>query len=159
MNILLRNGSREQTGSVTFEGLCSTAAHATAGGSAWTFRRSGFLRPTVSVRRVGSTELLTAQITASGRCELTIDGRQLRWKATSCLRGEFAWLSIDGTELIRYRPRMPWRNTQQVIDVVSGDLPAETATLLALLGAFLLMLTVNDAAAVTAAVLAATIVS
>lgn len=160
MNILLRHGSTEQTGSVTLEGFCRTAARAVAGGKAWTFRRSGLLHPTVSVRRDGeSTAPLVAGIGATGRCDLTLDGRQYRWKATSCLRGQFAWLAADGTELIRYRPRMPWRRGAQEIDVLAADLPAETAALLALLGAFLLMLTVNDAAAVTAAIVAAAIVS
>jgi len=160
MNLLLRDGNEERAGSVTLLGFCSTTGRAESGGRAWTFKRLGFLKPVVTVRRAGeTTDLLRARVTASGNCELSLDGRQFRWRPTSCLRGEYAWVSGEGAEVIRYRQRMPWRRGAQRIEIVAHELPADTAALLGLLGAFLLMLTVNDAAAITAAIIAASIVS
>jgi hypothetical protein len=113
------------------------------------------LPPRGTLRRGGDgAPVFAAPVTMAGNCTIALDdGRRYRWTATSCLRGEYAWMAEDGTPLIRFQPRS-WLRGEQRIDVAASALPAETAVLLALLGGYLKVLANNDAAASTAAIIA-----
>jgi hypothetical protein len=151
---VLRVADGGEAGRVTIEGFCGTSAHAEASGQRWTFKRSGLIKPVLTVQREGeSAPLFVSSLTIGGNCEIALgDGRRYRWKALSCLRGEYAWNGDDGVRLIRFQPRS-WLRGEQYIEVAS-DVPRDTATLLALLGGFLKVLAANDAAASTAALVA-----
>ena len=152
---VLRRGDGSEAGRVTMEGFCGTAARAAADGRSWRFKRSGLFKPVLTVQRGGeNAPLFAGAFTISGNCQISLgDGLRYRWKAVSCLRGEYAWLAEDGTPLIRFQPKS-WFRGEQRIDVASSAVPAETAVLLALLGGYLEVLASNDAAASTAALIA-----
>ena len=154
---VLRGVDGGEAGRVTIEGFCGTAARAEANGQRWTFRRSGLLKPVLTVQRDGeSAPPFAGSLTMSGNCEIALgDGRRYRWKSMGFLRGECAWLGDDGAPLIRFQTRSCLRGEQHI--EVASEVLRETATLLALLGGFLKVLAANDAAASTTAAFVAII--
>lgn len=140
-HVLLRG--TEPVGRFTFDSIFSSSAHATAGEHHWTFTRAGMLKPVVTVRQNGGA-VLTGRMRGDGSCDVEVkSGKEYRWKSMNVWRREFAWLRDNGTPFIRYR--------KQDVNIAAGDLPAETAHMLALLGAYLRVLEDNDAVAILVA--------
>ena len=98
-------------------------------------------------------------MTVGGGVAVMLEGRTWSWKTTDVMRGELAWVRDDEQVVIRYQPKLEDFSVEQHIEIVPDDIVVETERLLLFLGAYLAVQTYTDAAAATAAVLAATVVS
>ena len=150
----------EEVGRLEFERALSTRARATVNGEEWTFERVGILNPHLIVRRSAEdSEVLAVKMTAGGGAAVTLEARTWRWMSTRILRGELGWISDDEEVAIRYEPKLKDFRVEQHIEIATDDIAAETERLLLILGAYLAVQTYTDVASVTAAVMAATVVS
>lgn len=92
-----------QVASLQFDSALGSRATASFGPHSWTFKRSGFWRPKVTIRLSGS-ELEYATFTPHWMYagHLVIEqSRHYNWKHTSFFGFSFHWETIDGTELVR----------------------------------------------------------
>ena len=150
----------EEIGRLEFERAMSTRARATANGEEWTFERVGVLNPHLIVRRPAEdTQVLAAKMTVGGGVSVSLEGHTWRWMSTRILRGELGWVRDDEQVTIRYEPKLKNYSVEQHIEIVTYDIAVQTERLLLLLGAYLAVQTYTDVAAVTAAVMAATVLS
>ena len=150
----------EELGQLEFERALSTRARATANEEEWTLERVGIFNPRLVVRRpADDSEVLAAKMTVGGGVAVTLEGRTWRWMSTRILRGELGWVRDDEQVAIRFEPKLKDFRVEQHIEVATDDMAVETERLLLFLGAYLAVQTYTDTAAVTAAVMAANVVS
>lgn len=138
--------AEQSVATVSVDGYFSPIARVRSGTDDWTMKRSGVWRSQVTVREARSKrEILVVHGNWSGH--YAVDG--LRWKSSNIWQSEFAWTRLDGTPLIRYRGRCFWRTGESIIDVLDTSEPR--ILLLTIVGAYLRILTLDDAAAVVVA--------
>ena len=91
--------------SLRFEKGCGTLATAEYGDAQWTFKRSGFWSPRVSVRQAGSqTDLAVFTPRWTGGGELAFaGGLKFPLKSLSFWGGEWAFETEDGSEVVSVR--------------------------------------------------------
>jgi hypothetical protein len=147
----------EEVGRLEFEGALSTRARVTADKVEWTFERVG---ASLLVRLPSEdAEVLAAKMTVVGGVAVTLEGRTWRWMSTRIRRGQLGWVRDDEQVAIRYEPKLKDFRIEQHIEIATTALPVETERLLLFLGAYLAVQTYTDVAALTAAVMAANVVS
>lgn len=131
---LIANG--EVTGTLRFEKLCGTLAMAEYGRRRWTFKRTGFWSPRVSVREAGSpTDAAVFTPKWKGGGELVFQsGRRFTLKSMSFWGGEWAFETQDGTEVVSVHGPHGLIHSQgeASLGLPAGDLP-ETPVLLLLI--------------------------
>ncbi len=125
----------------------SLAVAETAGGQ-WTLKRSGFLRPRVTVRPAGSEAdlaLFAAGWWGDGVLEV-VGGSRFFWKPTNFWRSEWVWSSSDGIPLLRIKAKARLVRMQGRLNVepTAGSVPE--LMLLAVVGWYLLVLMSEEAA-------------
>jgi hypothetical protein len=127
----------------------SLATAVTADGE-WTFKRSGFLQPRVSVRKTGSDEDIATfkpGWTGAGTLDLST-GRRLSWINRSFLRS--VWEFVDSTGgILRFKLKPGIFKLKVEMDIITD---ITELSLLAALGMYLLVLTHDDNTAATAAI-------
>jgi hypothetical protein len=139
--------------SLRFEKGCGTLATAAYGDARWTFKRSGFWSPRVSVREPGSqTDLAVFTPRWTGGGELAFAaGRRFQLKSLSFWGGEWAFETEDGSEVVSvHGPHGLVRNSGEAALGLSAARLPETPILLLLIW-YLRLLMQDDAAATTAA--------
>ena len=139
--------------SLRFEKSCGTLATATYGDTRWTFKRSGFWSPSVSVREAGSDydlAVFTPRWTGGGELAFT-NGRRFQLRSVSFWGGEWAFETEEGSEVVSvHGPHGMVRACGEAsLGLPAGSIP-ETPVLLLLIW-YLRLLMQEDASAATAA--------
>jgi hypothetical protein len=144
----------ETQASLRFEKGCGTLARAEFGDSQWTFKRSGFWKPKVTVRRAGSEAdlaVFTPRITGGGELAFT-GGLRFQLESASFWSGEWAFETADGREVVRvHGPHGALGSRGEASLGLPAAVVPETPLLLMLIW-YLLLLMKDDAG--TAAVMA-----
>jgi hypothetical protein len=139
--------------SLRFEKGCGTLATATYGDARWTFKRTGFWSPRVTVRQAGSeTDLaiFTPRWTGGGQLAFAA-GRQFQLKSLSFWGGEWVFETADGSEAVSVRgPRGLMKHSGEASLGLSARSLPETPILLLLIW-YLRLLMLEDAAATAGA--------
>ena len=128
----------------------SLAVAETAEGS-WTFKRRGFLRPSVTIRVPGADEdLATLSVHFRGEGSLLApDGRVYQWTKASFWRSSWTWTDAGGQPLVHFEPVLLKRSA--AVKLEPAALPLHDLPLLVCLGWYLMVLMADDAGAVAAA--------
>jgi hypothetical protein len=139
----------EITGTLRFEKRCGTLATAEYGGRSWTFKRTGFWSPRVSIREAGSpddTAIFTPKWKGGGELAFQ-SGRRFTMKSVNFWGGQWTFETEDGAEVISvHGPHGLLHNKGEVsVGLTAGRLP-ETPVLLLLIW-YLRLLMQDDAAA------------
>ena len=120
----------------------------------FSFKRTGFLSPKVTVRAPGSASnaaIFKPNWEGDGTLELP-DGRRFRWANTNFWQSEWAFAEEGGEGLVHFRPRLDAHPLSTEVRVARRafvrvlELP-----LLALLGLYLLILMADERDAIAAA--------
>jgi hypothetical protein len=122
----------------------------------WTFKRSGFLNPKVTVRVLGA-EAEVAVFTPGSMGEGTLqlsNGRRYRWLNTSFWRSAWAFANEAGEALVDFKPEFVFFKQAAEVKVEPGAVSVPDLSLLTLLGWYLMVLMSQDAGATAAAVAA-----
>jgi hypothetical protein len=146
---LLADG--DVTATLRFEKSCGTLAAAEFGQHRWTFKRSGFWSPKVSVRDAGSevdTAVFTPQWKGGGEL-LFQSGRRFILKSVSFWGGEWTFETGDGSEVVSvHGPHgLVYSKGEVSLGLTAAALP-ETPVLLLLIW-YLRLLMQEDAAVTT----------
>ena len=122
-------------------------ADAEAADGHWTFKRVGFLKPSISVRIAGADEDLAAfRVHWDGAGELVLgDGRRYEWRPANFWHTQWAWTDAAGAPLLHFRPAHLVR--QADVEVSPAALAVPDLSLLSLLGWYLMVLRADEAAA------------
>jgi hypothetical protein len=135
--------------------FCSLALAESADG-AWTFKRSGFLSPKVTVRVPGSdTEVGVLKPGWRGEGTLRLaDGRGYQWVNTSFWRSEWAFANESGESLIHFKPEVAFIKQAAEVKVEPRAVAVSDLPLLTVLGWYLILLLSEDAAGAAAGAVA-----
>ena len=119
----------------------------------WTFKRSGFFSPRVTVRCAG-TESDIAVFTPdwfAGRGSLELaGGRRFRWATTSFWRSEMAFCSEAGQPLVHYKPERSLQLAAANVEIEQAAVAIPELSLLVLLGWYFMLLMAEDSIATSA---------
>src|SRR6185295_14037183 len=118
----------------------------------WTFKRSGFLRPRVSVRTPGQESEVAVFLPdwhGDGALDF-VGGRRFSFVHTNFWHSQWAWKSAAGETLVQLKPRLTLLHS--AADVVLGAAagPLAETPLLVLLAWYLMQLMASDAAVAAA---------
>ena len=151
--ILQREGADAAFATLDWRSMWGTFATATIGDDEWTFKRGGFLRPRVTVRRLGSDEdIATFEANWQGGGTLTIaDGAAYTWKAANFWHSQWNWLDASGAELLHFANKQGFVRQEATVAIGPVGAQIPELELLTTLGWYLLILAANDSAATTAA--------
>jgi hypothetical protein len=129
-------------------------ALAEAADGTWTFKRSGFLRPKVTVRAPGSeAEVAVFKPSWGGEGTLRFsEGRGYQWVNTSFWRSEWAFTNEAGEPLIHFKPEVAFFKQAAEVKVEPRAVTASDLPLLTVLGWYLMLLLSEDAGAAAGAV-------
>jgi hypothetical protein len=109
----------------------------------WTIKRTGFLRPRVTVREAGSeTQVALVSLHSGGTTgEVKLaDEHEFRWNGMTPHRAECAFTSVAGEPLVTFRPRFVMMQSEAEIEIEKRALALPELSLLALLGWYLIVL-------------------
>jgi hypothetical protein len=130
----------------------SLALAETADGK-WTFKRSGFFSPRVTVRCAGSESdmaIFTPDwLAGRGSLELAA-GRRFRWATTSFWRSEMAFCSAGGQPLVHYKPEHALQLAAAKVEIEQAAVAIPELSLLVLLGWYFMLLMAEDSLATSA---------
>jgi hypothetical protein len=135
-----------------------TLATAESPAGSWTFKRSGFWRPQVTARLVGSDNdhgIFEPTWTGSGTLTI-VGGPTFRWQGTNFWQTRWAWQTPAGAPLVQFSNQQGFVRREGQVGVEPGALTLPELDLLIALGWYLLVLHANDSAASTAGTTAAT---
>lgn len=132
-------------GTLYWERGFESLAIAKSADGVWTFKRGGFIRPQVTIRAEGKDwDIARIQVNWSGNGMLEFsDGRHFHWGYTNLKRTEWRWDWADGTSLISIsEPRVG--NHEGIIEIHPYAISVPDASMLTLLGCYLIVLCSND---------------
>jgi len=142
---------------LSFRSAWGSLALGECAAGSWTFKRVGFFRPYVTVRREGS-EVDEAVLRSEHRVtELRfVDGRRYVWRRTRARRPETSFVDPSGRAMVTFSPEKRGRAAPASVRLETAVLPPGIAELLALvLGYRLVLEQMDEEAAVIAATAAA----
>lgn len=138
---------------LTWLKMFGTLASCESGGRVWTFKRSGFLRPIVTIREEGSEETYATftpgWMTSHGRLEFA-DGASYEWRSRGLLMSTWRLQDSEGREVVTITARGIAGNKASV-EVGEGARSARELPLLAAFAWYLLRQIQDDSAAAAAA--------
>ena len=146
----LRSGS-DVLGTLRWEKRFSLTVAEAAEGK-WTFKRAGFFYPKVTVRKAGSdTDLATYTpvgvqwpgMSAGHTIEFT-DGRKFLWSSADAFSPEWTFKSASGEALIQIKPGADKKSSEVLLTRTGLALPE--ASLLILLGSYVMLLVASERA-------------
>jgi hypothetical protein len=146
----------EVVGTLRWQKTFGSLALAEAADGAWTFKRSGFLRPRVTVRLPGS-EPEVAVLEPGWRGEGSLvcsDGRWHRWQNISFWRSEWAFADDVGETLVHFAPEFAFLGHAAEVKFGPRAASVPDLSLLTLLGWYLMVLMSQDTGGAAAGVLA-----
>jgi len=114
----------------------------------WTFKRQGFWRQRVTVRREGSdADIAGFDLGWFGGGTLDPGGgRRFRWGSANFWRSSWQWSAEDGTPLVRFVGQQRWTRLEGVVEVEGAAAELPDLPLLVTLGWYLLVMTANEEA-------------
>jgi hypothetical protein len=142
----------ELCGTLRWEKAFGSLASATSDDGQWTFKRVGFLNPRVTIRQPGSDMDIGAfkpGWTSSGVLEFP-SGRKFQWEHKDFWRLEWTFQE-GGQELLRFKSRAGSFKMKVRVDLAPSVRNVSEASLLVLLGMYLLVLMRDDSAAASVA--------
>jgi hypothetical protein len=143
-------------GTLRWQKAFGSLALAETADGAWTFKRSGFLRPKVTVRIPGSeTEAAVFKPGWGGEGTLTLsDGRCYLWQHTSFWRSQWAFAIEAGEPLVHFNPDFAFFKHAAELVVEPRAVLTPDLSLLTLLGWYLMVLMAEDAGGAAAVMVA-----
>jgi hypothetical protein len=148
----------EVLATLRWQKLSGTLAQAETAEGNWTFKRSGFLHPVVTVRNAGSDvpDIAVFEPSWTGKGTLQLpENRSLRWASTNFWHSEWAWLDNNGNPLISFKNKYGWTKVEGQVEVAQAATNLPEFSLLITLGWYLMVQMASDASASTAATTAA----
>ena len=142
----------ELAATLRFEKSCGTLATAEYGGHRWTFKRTGFWSPAISVREAGSdTDAAVFSPRWKGGGEVIFrSGRRFVLKSVSFWGGEWAFETEEGSEVVSlHGPHGLFHNQGDASLGLGAGARSETPVLLLLIW-YLRLLMQADAASAAA---------
>ena len=149
----LRAGE-EVVGTLSWRSRFGSLADALAADGHWTFKRTGFFDPRVSVRVHGhDTDLAmyTPRWTGDGVME-SASGQRVFWKGSGFWRSRWSFSSASGERLVDFEPCDSLLKKSASVKVTPTGLATADLSLLVLLGWYLMLLQSDDDAGVAASV-------
>jgi hypothetical protein len=148
----LRDGERTRARLLWTSALRSIAEAEAPTGS-WTFKRSGFLAPRVTVRDSSSnSNVATLMLTWRGGGVLHgPEDRSYRWANSSFWRSEWSLMDSAGKPLIAMSPRAFRCNPAGEVNVQPSAIALPDLDLLLLLGWYLIVMIMDDSAVIATA--------
>jgi hypothetical protein len=136
----------EIIGTLSWERDFESLAIARTADGVWTFRRGGFIRPWVSIRAEGEDwDIARVQVNWSGNGMLDFsDGRRFHWGYTNLTCTEWRWDWTDGTSLIEIKSEPRTGDTEGIIEIHRQAISIPDASMLILLGCYLIVLSSHD---------------
>jgi hypothetical protein len=153
----LRAGD-EVVATVRCQEACGSLADATAGDSHWTFKRTGFWHPRVTVRVPGSdadVANFSARWTGTGTLELPPE-RRFHWGAANAWQSQWAWQDAEGTPLVHVKGRQGLVKVEGQVEITPAAVALPELDLLVALGWYLVVLRARENAAVAGTVVVVT---
>lgn len=149
---LQREGVDTPLAILDWRSLWGTFATATVGETAWTFKRTGFLRPRVTVRLAGGDDdLATFEANWHGGGILSIaGGATFDWKVANFWHSQWDWWDTSGAELLHFANKQGFVRQEAVVAISPDAAQLPDLELLTALGWYLLILAANDGAATAA---------
>jgi hypothetical protein len=141
-------------GTLRWDKALGSLALAESSDGVWSFKRSGFLRPKVTVRVPGSeTEVAIFKPSWGGEGTLRFsDGRCYQWQHTSFWRSQWALANETGESLIHFIPEFAMFEHAAEVTLEPRAESTPDLSLLTLLGWYLVVLMAEEAAAAAAVV-------
>lgn len=135
-----------------FEKSSGSLATADTATQRYTFKRTGFFRPSMTIREAGApTDLAAFKPNWDGGGLLTFaDGRRFEWRRTSTWSFEFNWLDTDARALLRLAP-LPKSKIEADVTVTPDGSNSSELPLLLTFGFYLSVLAVDELVAVSGA--------
>lgn len=113
----------------------------------WTFKRTGFFSPKVTVRVVGTESdiavFMPDWFAGRGTLELA-GGHRFRWATTSFWRSEMAFCSEAGQPLVHYKPECVLQLAAAKVEIDQTGASIPELSLLVLLGWYFILLMAED---------------
>lgn len=127
-------------------------AHAIAADGHWTLKRSGFLRPHITVRVAGAdANIASLEANLSGAGTLRFkDNRVYRWLNINFWEGEWVFAADDKTPLVRFLNARAASNAKGRVNLEPGALTHPDLSLLCIVGWYLIILMAADIGAQSA---------
>jgi len=142
-------------GTLTWQKAYGTIAKAESSDGCWTFKRTGFFSPKVTVREVGSdTDIAVMTGSLAGPDTLRLrDGCTFRWVATNFWETACAFTDTNGTKLVQFKPGPELLKQTAFVEISASANELPELSLLMLLGWYLLVMMWQDTtiAGITAA--------
>ena len=152
-NYELRSGE-EVLGRLQWETISGSLANAESADGRWTFKRTGFFNPQITVRAPGSdSNLAVFSPNWKGGGLLTFsDGTRLQWTSDGFWHSRWAFIRETGVRLVEFEPESSFLKTSAVAKVTQEGFSTPAFSLLIFLGWYLMVLRADDDAAGAAAV-------
>ena len=146
----------EVVATLAWEKLFGSLASARTSDGLWTFKRSGFLTPMVTVREAGSDkDAAVLKVVWGGGGELIIGGKPtFAWKRRGFWSGQWGFEWIDGGHILHFEPKFAIAKKKAELHLEPSAHSVPELPLLATLGWYLLILMAQDEGA-AAAIIAA----
>jgi hypothetical protein len=143
-------------GTLRWQKAFGSLALAESSDGVWSFKRSGFLRPKVTVRVPGSeTECAAFKPSWGGEGVLRFsDGRCYQWQHTSIWRSEWAFVNDASKPLVHFKPELAYFKHAADVTIEPRAVSNPDLSLLTLLGWYLMVLMAEDSAAAAVVVAA-----
>jgi hypothetical protein len=153
--------ANQQIATLEFRKVLGSLAVATSASGQWTFKRTGFFKPRITVRKADEESDLAVfhpnWLCTSGAL-LFADGRAFNWRVANFWVTQFAWVDRTGRASITYQSGVEDKSlgdlfkNQARVDIEPSARAAAEVPLLVTLGWYLIILQREDSAATMAAV-------
>ena len=153
----LRAGD-EVVAALRWQKACGSLADATTEDHHWTFKRTGFWHPRVTVRVPGSdadVAIFTARWTGTGTLELPSE-RRFHWGAANAWQSQWAWQDTEGAPLVLFKGRQGLAKVEGQVEITPAAAALPELDLLVTLGWYLVVLRARENAAAAGAVVVVT---
>lgn len=139
-------------GYLRFEKSCGSLASAEVASQKWSFKRIGFLAPSVTVRspNLGADIAVFRPHWGSGGTLHFADGHQAQWRCTNFWGSQWAFVGSDNHIVVRFSHHESFFKASAQLEFEQSSTALPEFPLLVALGWYLMILAADDAAAVIA---------
>ena len=144
--------AEEVVATLRWNSTFGSLADAVAADGHWTFKRTGFFRPQITIRACKSDSNLavfTPNWNAEGALEFST-GKSFRWTGTGFWRSQWAFSKANGERLIDFEPHASFVKKSAVVKVTPEGFQFAELSLLILIGWYLMLLRSDDDASAAA---------
>lgn len=140
-------------GYLRFEKSCGSLASAEVASQKWTFKRTGFLAPSVTVRSAnleGDIAVFRPQWGSGGTLHFA-DGHHAQWRCTNFWGSQWAFVGSNNQIIVRFTHHEGFFKASADLEFEHSSAALPDFPLLVALGWYLMILAADDAAAVIVA--------